>query len=283
MAVETGELIVAHGARMSWAGLLRPGDEFGRFRKARVVTLTTPGGPPLARYYGAWSERYRRFTSNLSSPHLRIHAEATSGTVPGIRCLLFWVDRAQVRDVGPGSVCRGDGWPVEFWTAFTAYSDRLPGASLAERLLAFLRSDLGADLPVVAGWRRAIGAPTSNVAERRTAGEGWYPVPAIVEGAPLPAVGIVSWSATPRRFASLSEALRSPEAERLRPDRGAQATYYLESRLSGRHGVEFGPNDHLADPGFEATPACRAVAGSMAATEDRRISDPAFGRLDRFG
>ena len=117
------ELIVAHGARMSRTGLLRPRDEFCRCYRARLATLSAEREPPLERYFGAWSARNHRFTANLSTPRVRVRPEGPEEPPgEGIRCILYRVDRVDGTTTGPGGVCLGDGWPVELWKTFLARS-----------------------------------------------------------------------------------------------------------------------------------------------------------------
>ncbi len=278
------ELVIGHGARMSWAGLLRADDEFPPFTRARLATLTSTDGTVLRRAYGAWSDRYRRFTSNLSTPHLALRLRAPDPrSTDGICCVVYWVDRGRVSATGPGSVCQGDGWPAELWTAFAARLGQLEGRSVGQQLRTFAGSDLDGALPIVAAWRRFLRARASSRSENAGLGAGWIPVPVPVEPGRGAEVAIASVSPSRVSYTCLTDALASPGARRRRPDSTAQATYYLECLLGRRHGVAFGPHDRLEDRAYEATSAVRRLARSMTAQERDRIATPWLGRLDRFG
>src|SRR5579863_3661429 len=98
---------------MSWAGILRPGDEFPSAARSQLAVLTAESGPPLRRHFGRWSGTYRRFTTNLTSAKIVVKA-LQSGQRPssGILCVLHWVDRRNMVCSDKGGVCYGDGWPV---------------------------------------------------------------------------------------------------------------------------------------------------------------------------
>lgn len=279
------EPIVAHGARMSWAGLLRPGDEFSPPVRSRVVALESTDPSSLQRSYGGWSTRYHRFTSNLSTPRLRVRVTTDRGAGGhGLQGILHWVRRADVERTGPGSVCHGDGWPEELWNRFLSNLDQLPGTSLAEKLEAFAHSTVQRDVPIVAEWRERLrDRDVSTPASGRLLGEGWIPVPAHLEGADGTAVCIVSWSASPFKFASLREALAAAPSLGKVLDPINQVRYYLECMLARLHGVAFGPSDQLADPWFESSPTVQRLEPEYYKSERARIADPRFGRLDARG
>lgn len=277
------EPILAHGARMSWAGLLRPGDEFATSYRSRRATVTTVAGPPLRRFYGGWSTRYRRFTSNLSSPHLRVTL-ATPDAPPsaGIDAIVHWVARRDLLASGPGSVAAGDGWPPALWAAFLACRDRLPPGSVGEQLRAFARASTPDEEPTVTAWRRLLRDGGDTDRDRAgPLGEGWLPVPAELESPDGPRVCIASWSPSPVRFESVTAALASDLAEQRGADVEQQARYYLECRLATLHGIRFSADDALADRAFEAGPTVRGLRATYASLEEGRIGDPSYGRLDR--
>ena len=279
------EPIVAHGARMSWAGLLRPGDEFCPAVRSRRATLTCESGLPLRRYYGGWSAKYRRFTTNLSSTRVVVRP-IEPGETPGdgVQCLLHWVERQNMLRTGPGGVCSGDGWPVELWARFTARLEMLSGGSVAEKLRAFAQSDIDSNVPIVTEWRSLIhGTQPRGWARDSRTDRGWIPVPATIESPHGPGACIVSWSPSASVFQSLSEALDSREAKRGRVDLASQAAYYLECTLAEMHGVSFGPLDAIKDEAFEASPPVRALADSYRNLERQRIADPLRGHLNRLG
>lgn len=283
MTAEPLEPVLAHGARMSWAGLLRPGDEFAASRRSRLATVRAERGPPLQRYYGGWSERYRRFTSNLSSPrlHLEVH-EPGAAPRDGILAVVHWVDRATLVGNGPGSVAAGDGWPAALWDAFLSVRDGLGGESVGEGLRRFATSERLAELPIVAEWRRRIqDGGTTEPPSPSSIGTAWVPVPVAIDSEFGPRVAIASWSPSPLRFGSVGEALASRFAEARGADVESQARYYLECRLAALHGVRFSADDRLIDRAFEAGPAVRRLHAAMTTGEERRIGDPAYGRLDR--
>ena len=278
-----GEPIVAHGARMSWAGLLRPGDEFPPIIASRLGVLTEESGRPLRRFFGSWSARYRRFTSNLSTA--RVQAEvAMPGRLPdrGIDCVIHWVAPRALRELGPGSVCAGDGWPSALWKAFTSEIDSLPPGSLAEKLRAFRDGRRQGRTAAVAEWREALreGRPRSP-AGAWPAGGGWIPVPATLRTQDGTTTCIVSWDPYGREFPSLSDALRSPDDGREPADLGGQARYYLECTLARLHGVRFGPRDALRDREFARSPEVRKLAAPLRRLERERIASSRFGRLGR--
>jgi hypothetical protein len=72
------EPMIAHGSRMSGAGILRPGDEFTPAGKSQLAVMTEESGPPLKRYFGKWNITYRRFTTNLTSANSEVEASLSS-------------------------------------------------------------------------------------------------------------------------------------------------------------------------------------------------------------
>lgn len=277
------EPVLAHGARMSWAGLLRPGDAFPASYRSRRATVTARRGPPLRRFFGGWSSRYRRFTSNLSTPDLLVTvADPPTAPEEGIEAILHWVSRASLLAEGPGSVAHGDGWPPKLWHAFLAHRDQLGPGSVGEQLHRFAEASVLHDDPLVAEWRQLVrdGVGTGRAAERRLGG-GWVPVPAVLDAERGPRVCLVSWSPSPLKFGSLTEALGSAFAEEHDAELESQARYYLECRLAALHGIRFSADDALIDRAFEAGPTVRQLRGEWTALEERRIGDPRYGRLDR--
>lgn len=278
------EAIVAHGARMSWAGLLRPRDAFALPARSRRVLLTAEDGGAVERYYGAWSARYRRFTSNLSTPKVRVRVLSGPRTPsPGVEALVHWVDRREFLRGGGRGVPAADGWPPDLWEAFLADHDRRPGASLAEKLHHFARLPEDGEPAIVRRWRRLLrGSAAGTVRSGSVAGLGWVPVPVRILDGRSRGFGFLSWSPSPLRCRSLSEAL----ARRGGPgpvDLDAQTRYYLEVALGRLHGVEFSGRDALLDPAFERSRPYRRLAPRPLRRERERIEDPALGRLDRRG
>ncbi len=277
------EPIVAYGARMSWTGLLRPGDRFPRSRTARWATLHSEAGPSLERYFGAWSSSHRRFTLNLSSPRVIVRVgRGQRARDPGLECIVHWIAREDLLRTGPGGACHGDGWPVDLWERFVARRDRLPGTSVGEQLRAYSESDMDADLRVVAEWRRMTG-PGAVARAPASGRSGWLPVPARMDSPSGAGSCIVSWSPSPARFASIRDALDSAAREGEIPDAMDQARYYLECRLARFHGVRFGPGDRVVDRAYERRAIVRALAATLLPAERAHIEDPGRGRLDRLG
>jgi hypothetical protein len=277
------EPIVAHGSRMSWAGVLRVGDEFCRPRRSRRAVLVARSGPPLERYYGAWSPHYRRFTSNLSTWRIEVRVEETTRAGDsGVHSIVHWVDREALSKTGPGSVCWGDGWPVDLWDAFLACAPRLPSEALASKLREFLESDLASDDPAVREWREVVRGERAPRDALRFGG-GWIPVPAPLEESSRTEDCIVSWSTSPLKIRSLWEVLTTGTSPLYRPDLDNQARYYLECLMATQHGVEFGPHDTLRDPAFERAPPVIRRWREYAELEQSRISDPRYGRFDQLG
>jgi hypothetical protein len=281
----TGEPIVAHGARMSWTGLLRPADPFPPAVSSRLGVLTAESGPPLRRFFGSWSVRYRRFTSNLSSAKIRVQT-AEPGWRPegGIQCVVHWVDSHAIRSAGPGSVCTGDDWPPELWKAFLSEIDSLPRGSLAEKLSSFRDSHLQENTPIVAEWRNLLREGRLQPStEPLGLSDGWIPVPASLRTPSGSTACIVSWDPRGREFDSLSNAIKAPEAQHDPLDRASQARYYLECTLARLHGVRFGPHDAIEDEGFAHSPEVLSLEDSLKGFEQQCIASPKFGLLDRFG
>jgi len=279
------EPVVAHGARMSWAGLLRSGDPFCPSARSRRATLTEEAGVPLRRFYGTWSARYRRFCTNLSSPKVVVRpVEPDHVPGRGIQCILHWVCREDLLRTDSGGVCRGDGWPLRLWECFTDRLGELPAGSVGEMLEAYRVSVLDRDVPIVEEWRDAIlgTAPRKPPSESQL-GEGWIPVPARVESPSGPAACIFSWSPSTFAYRSLQEAIGSPEAKARHLDLTSQAVYYLECQLAKLHGVTFGPGDTVEDRWFEHSSPFGSLVDRYQAEERLRIADPSKGRLDRFG
>jgi hypothetical protein len=270
------EAIVAHGARMSWTGLERPGDEFPAARRCRRAVLRSESGPALRRGFGTWSGRYRRYTTQLSSPSVSVWPlEPDARAREGVQTLLHWVPRRSFEHTGPGSVCAGDGWPVALWERFLADPGRDRALPLATALRRFLDSDASAEHPVVAAWRAAVSG------HRGGNGRGLVPVPARLVLPEAESDCLLSWSPGAPVLASLTEALTGSAAPEGDPDLAAQARYYLECTLGRFHGVEFGPADSVPDAEFERSEAYRGLAVDLEPLERRRIAER--GRLDRLG
>ncbi len=278
------EPVVAFGARMSWCGLLRAGDEFCSSERSQRVVLTSRTGPPLQRNYGAWSTRYRRFTANLSSPEIVVRPSDGDPGGHGVEAILHWVRRADAVGSGPGTVCAGDAWPADLWRRFTEASDRLLPGGVAEQLAEYEFSTVDGSDPFVRAWRERLhGSPRTGPAGRSSREAGWLPVPARLEVGNGPSRCLVSWSPTSARFATVREALASEEGRAARPDLERQAEYHVECALGALHGVRFGAGDALGDPEYERTPIVARLLGSLRRREEDAIVDPARGRLDRRG
>ena len=276
------EPIVAHGSRMSWAGILRPRDEFSPSYRSRLAVLTADSGPRLRRYYGAWSGTYRRYTTNVSSPQLHVRAlEPGERPGEGIQCILHWVRRNDMIRIGGGSVSHGDGWPEEVWKIFTSELDKLPPGSVCEKLRSFADSRMREDEPAVVEWRALLhGEPVGGRVS--TVGRGWIPVPIRLDSAKGTSACVVSWSPRGPSFRSLHEALESHDPVLGGPNLTNQAKYYLECMLAKLHGVTFGPDDAIEDAQFEKSSAFVDLVESYATKERELISNPEFGRLDRY-
>ncbi|MGA9840636.1 MAG: hypothetical protein WBF81_08945 [Thermoplasmata archaeon] len=270
---------------MSWAGMLRPGDPFPPALSSRLASLTAESGPPLRRAFGSWSRRYRRFTSNLNSAKIQVDVHPP-GHPPddGVQCVVHWVDAGALRSSDPGSVCAGDGWPVELWDAFTSEIDTLPRGSIAEKLRHFRDSRRHEGNSIVAAWREALRTSVLRPpAEARARGSGWIPVPVTLRSEDETTAAIVSWDPQGQDFPSLSDALRTPETPGHRPDLESQARYYLECTLATLHGVRFARYDRVEDEEYARSPEVCALEDSFHRLERERIADPRFGLLDRFG
>lgn len=275
------EPIIAHGSRMSWAGIFRPGDEFPPARKSQLVVLTAESGQPLKRYFGKWSGTYRRFTTNLSSA--KVVAKALEpGRRPrdGIQCILHWVDRRNMVRSDKGGVCHGDGWPVKLWKDFVSELDNLPGGTVAEKLRSFSESNLQERNAMVAEWRARLkeGRVIPLALGHPAIGENWLPTPARLDTDNGTTECIVSWAPFATVHRSMSEAIASSEAVQ-KPDLVNQAKYYLECALAKLHGVRFGRDDYIEDEAYERTAEVLEVGKTFRKLERERIAK--FGPLDR--
>ncbi len=174
--------MIAHGSRMSWTGILRPGDEFARARKSKLAVLKTKSGPPLRRYFGKWASAYRRFTTNLTSPKIVVKTlELGEHPSDGITCVLHWVDRRDMLRSDKGGVCFGDGWPVKLWEAFISQLDRLPNGTVGEMLRSFSESTLLDSNEPVSEWRSRLREGRMLLEEEKSVlGESWLPAPAML-------------------------------------------------------------------------------------------------------
>jgi hypothetical protein len=280
------EPIVAHGSRMSWAGILRRGDEFPSAKMSQLAVLTAESGTPLRRYFGRWSGAYRRFTTNLTSTNFLVKT-LRPGQRPrnGILCVVHWVDRSDMIRIGKGGVCYGDGWPVELWSAFVSELSSLPPGTVAEKLGSFADSRTQERNRLVTEWRARLKEgrvlPPGEGERRALTGERLLPVPVKLVTPDGPGVCIVSWAPRGRVYLSLSEALASPEARRRKPDPRNQAKYYLECTLARLHGVRFGKDDLIEDREYEKTSEVLGFRTAFKKLEARRIAK--LGLLDRFG
>jgi hypothetical protein len=274
------EAIVAHGARMSWMGLLRPGDPFPLARRCRRAVLRAEGEEPLRRGFGTWSKRYRRYTTQLSSPLVSVTPIEPGQSAPdGVQVLLHWVSRAAFEGTGAGTVCAGDGWPASLWERFLADPERDPSLPLATALRRFRVGSATSDAPVVVAWRAALSNDRSALAAE--VGTSLVPVPARLVLPDGDSDCILSWCPGAPLFPSLRTALDAPAPGATVPDLAAQARYYLECTLAAQHGVEFGPSDCVRDAEFERSSAYRALAPDLVEAEWRSIADR--GRLDALG
>ncbi|MDG6968444.1 MAG: hypothetical protein JRM86_01530 [Nitrososphaerota archaeon] len=251
---------------------------------SRIGVMTGGSGRALRRCFGSWSERYRRFTSNLSSPTLKVRVlepgEKPSGGIP---CVVHWVKSEDLVRTGKGSVCSGDGWPVSLWRAFLEELPDLPGDTVAGKLSSFLDSQEREDELAVSSWRKAVEA--GRVVEPTGASwRGWLPVPARLVAGGRSGTCVFSWSPESNLYDSLSEALRSPEARLMKPDPESQARYYAECALAKLHGVSFEETgDSLEDESYSRRPAVERVLESLSRLEAERVADRSMGTLDRFG
>ncbi len=278
------EPIVAHGSRMTWAGILRRGDEFPPAKRSELAVITASSGPPLRRYFGRWSGDYRRFTTNLTSAKIAVRV-LQPGERPGdgLLCVVHWVSRGDMLRTDEGGVCHGDGWPVEFWSAFVSQLDSLPPKTVAEKLRSFADSRLQGRNKSVAEWRARLeeGRVIPPGEWPSVIGESLIPTPVELTAGDDRRYCIVSWAPSGQIYRSLSEALASPEAIQKGPDLANQAKYYLECTLARLHGVRFGPNDWIEDPAYERTREVLKLATSFRRSETQRIAK--LGSLDRFG
>jgi len=274
------EPIVAHGARMSWAGILRPGDEFPLATRSRLGVMTTEIGPALARCFGAWSQRYLRFTANLTSPRVRVRVlEPGQASGDGVQCVVHWVDRRHLLGTGPGTVCAGDGWPEELWRAFMAKFDDLPPGTVAERLRHFATDAGRAGEPgIVAEWRRRLGSGEPPRVDNSVAGGGgWMPVPADLVTPAGTSQCILSWAPNAASYTSLTEAM-SNAGRRL--DLASQASYYVECVLAKLHGIQFGPHDRIEDESFARRSEGQDSIRRVQPCEEQHVASAKFGRFD---
>jgi hypothetical protein len=270
---------------MSWAGILRPGDQFPPAIKSRLAVMTASSGPRLRRYFGSWSHRYRRFATNLSSPRIRVEIfEAGRAPALGIQCIVHWLDRRRVIATGPGSVCSGDGWPRELWTAFTSTLDELPPGTVAEKLNHFAVEADSPDQPeIVTGWRAQLRTEELPALTSASAvGGGWVPIPAELITPEGTSHCIVSWAPFASTYRSLSEAIASPLADRQQVDLVSQATYYVECTLAELHGIRFGPDDGIEDEEFAKRTEVMEVQERLRRFEEDHIASPGYGRLDAY-
>ena len=280
------EPMIAHGSRMSWAGILRPGDEFTPAIKSQLAIITADSDIPLRRYFGKWNSAYNRFTTNFTSPKIKVRAvEPDEEPSDGIQCILHWVDPKDMIRSDKGSVCYGDGWPKELWDLFTSQLDNLPEGTVAEKLRSFLDSSLEGENRFVSLWRKRLRNGTLvGFEEQDKLDKYWLPVPAtLIVGAGTTQC-IFSWSPGALFYKSLTEALSSAEAIEKRPDPQNQAKYYLECFLAKLHGVKFSSqNDFLDDEEYANRPEVRALEATFTRLEKERILDSRYGRLDRLG
>jgi hypothetical protein len=270
---------------MSWAGILRPGDEFPRATRSRLGLMTAVSGTALTRCFGPWSRRYRRFTTNLTSPRIRVELlEPGQAPGEGVQCVVHWVDRRYVLGTGPGTVCAGDGWPEQLWSAFIAKFDELPAGTVAEKLRHFATEvDDGSAPEALTEWRsrfRSGEPPRANGAS--TLGQGWVPIPADLVTPTGTSQCIISWAPTAATYTSLSEALAKPVGLEQPPDLASQARYYVECTLAKLHGVRFGPHDWIEDESFAKRPEVEEATPRLQPFEEEHIASPEFGRLDTY-
>ncbi len=271
---------------MSWAGILRPGNEFTPAIKSQLSIITADSDVALHRYFGKWNSAYNRFTTNFTSSKINVRAIAPDEEPSdGIQCILHWVDQKDMIRSDKGSVCYGDGWPKELWDAFTSELDNLPEGTVAEKLRSFLDSNLQRESGFVSLWRKRLkNGRLVRFEEQEELDRYWLPVPATLVVDKMKTQCVFSWSPGALFYGSLSEALSSPEAIEKKPDYQNQAKYYLECVLAKLHGVKFAfPNDFLEDEEYANRPEVKALQGSFTQLEKKRISDRRFGRLDRFG
>lgn len=271
---------------MSWAGILRPGDEFTPSVKSQLAVITADSGISLRRYFGKWNVTYNRFSTNLTSSMINVRAiEPDEEPGDGIQCILHWVDQKDIIRSEKGSVCFGDGWPKELWDAFTSELELLPNGTVADKLRSFLDSDLQSENRFVSLWRKRLkNGVLVRFEEQEEIDSYWLPVPATLAIDDVKTHCIFSWSPGALFYRSLSEALSSSQATEKKPNNLNQANYYLECVLAKLHGVKLSsPNDLLEDKEYAKRQEVKALEDSFTRLEKERISDRRFGRLDRLG
>ena len=270
---------------MSWAGILRPGNEFTPAKKSKLAVLTTDSDIPFRRYFGKWDGVYNRFATNFTSSKIKVEAIAPNEEPSdGIQCILHWVDQKDMIRSDKGSVCYGDGWPKELWDLFTSQLDNLPQGTIAEKLREFLDSNLLEENRFVSLWRSRLRKGTLVDEQKEDLDRYWLPVPATLIIDREKTQCIFSWSPGALFYESLSEALSSFEAIEKKSDYQNQAKYYLECVLGKLHGVKFDSQDDLLqDEEYAHRPEVKGLQDSFTQLERERISDRRFGRLDCFG
>ena len=261
------EPIIAHGSRMSWAGILRPGNEFAPAKKSQLAVITGDSSNSVKRYFGNWNSSFSRFTTNLTSPNIRVEA-VKPGNRPsdGIQCILHWIDSEYMIRSDKGSVCYGDGWPKDLWNAFIFQLGSVSeGTTIAEKLRSFLNSDLQETNELVSQWHRRLRAGSLVSSEKQLEiDRSWLPVPAKLVGSHISTQCILSWSPGATFYRNLSEALASREASVKRPDPMNQAKYYLECTLAKLHGVSFDfADDLLEDQKYAQSPGSDENSGFL--------------------
>lgn len=272
------EPIIAHGARMSWVGLLRAGNEFPRSAISRRGVMTPTSAAPLKRCFGLWSDRHGRFVSNLSTPKLTVRIlEEGEETEQGVQCIVHWVDRGAFLNTGPNSVCAGDGWPVDLWNSIL--SEVRTSASLAEGVYALLAEPASRDSASVREWRSAVDGTSESV----TAPSGWLPVAVELVNARTSTACFLSYAPGAPFVASLSDAMQMAGSVGRSVDRRAQAIYYLECTLAQLHGVQFGADDFLRDAEFETSSEVRGLRSEFLGRENRYLASPGYGILGNRG
>ena len=274
------EPMIAHGSRMSWAGIMRSGNEFPRAKKSELVVLRSEGST-LKRYFGKWDYSFKRFATNLTSAKITVGVTGEEG---GIQCILHWVDRKDMIRSDKGSVCQGDGWPSKLWDAFLSELPNLPSGTIAEKLSSFLDSNLKEENPLVSEWRRKVRNGKIVEPEKESIiDRSWVPVPASLIIGNKKTQCIFSWSPGAQFYPSISEALSSSEAIEKKPSLENQAKYYVECTLAALHGVRFGSDDYVEDMKYTFTDEVQRVQKDLVKLEQERIADRNLGFLDRFG
>jgi hypothetical protein len=279
------EPIVAFGARMCWSGLYRPGDPFVPPVRTRLVRLTSGAGEPVRRAYGAWSERHRVFTLNLSHPAVRVEprSRAEEGAT-GIDALVHWVPSRALSDEGAGSVCHADGWPADLWAEILRATQDRSAKPVAERLRWLAETAHPTEAPIVTQWRELLAErPGSTEPGSPLHGfRGWLPVPVPLEIGETPSTAILSWSPVAAKYRTLSEALETLSGSVRMAGLVGQLRYHAECSLAELHGVRFRAADAIADRKFEGRPEYRAVFDSLHAEELAWVEDPDHGQLDGY-